>query len=104
MSSTVQQLVEESAREVKEMAFLVSCVVGLMSLAATLVIGRWLEHRQIFFVPQAAVGILIGAATTGIASASTFDSDFDVDVNVYVDVAAGIDVDIDVNDVIKPSK
>ena len=55
-------------------AFLLSCVVGLSALLVTLVCGHLLERRGIRRLPQAGVGLVIGAVCAGIESLNLLSS------------------------------
>ena len=59
------------------LAFLWSCVVGLIALVATLVIGHLLERGGYRRLPTAGVGLLVGAACAGVASLNLVSSRLD---------------------------
>ena len=58
---------EEEEKEAEESMFKWTCVVGILSLAATFIGGYVLESNHITRLPEAGVGILIGAAASGVA-------------------------------------
>jgi sodium/hydrogen exchanger 8 len=59
---------DEEAAETKETMFLWACVLGVMALAVTLAIGALLEQRHVHRLPEAGVGVLIGALAAALAS------------------------------------
>ena len=58
---------EEAANE-KETMFLWACVLGVLALAATLAIGSLLEQRHVRRLPEAGVGVIVGALSAWLAS------------------------------------
>jgi len=60
-----EQLEEEAESE--EPMFKWTCVVAILSLAATFAVGHTLEHHHVKRLPEAGVGVLMGALAAGAA-------------------------------------
>ena len=50
--------------------FKATCVVGILSLGATFVIGYLLELRHVTRLPEAGVGVLVGIVASGLTALS----------------------------------
>ena len=59
---------DEAAANEKETMFLWACVLGILALAVTLAIGAILEQRHVRRLPEAGVGVLVGAMSAALAS------------------------------------
>lgn len=71
---------ERVLEEGKRAAFLWSCVVGLVALVCTLVIGHLLERKGLRRLPTAGVGLIIGAVCAGVESLNLSASHMDEDM------------------------
>jgi hypothetical protein len=62
-----RELESESEAEEKEedTMFKWTCVVGILSLGATFTVGHWLESKHFTRLPEAGVGVLMGALAAG---------------------------------------
>ena len=61
-------MTDASTSEDAEVTFLWSIVTGLFALVLTLILGHALERRHIHWLPEAGVGVLVGALCTWLAS------------------------------------
>ena len=61
-------MTDASTSEAAEATFLWSIVTGLFALVLTLILGHVLERRHIHWLPEAGVGVLVGALCTWLAS------------------------------------
>jgi len=59
----------EEEKEIEEVSFKWTCVVGILALAATFCVGQWLESQHFTRRPEAGVGVLMGMLASGVASA-----------------------------------
>jgi len=58
---------EDEEAEAEEAMFKWTCVVGLLALAGTFVVGQILESRHITRLPEAGVGVIMGILASGAA-------------------------------------
>ena len=67
--SLAENEAEESAEGTRDATF----VIGILALGLTFVVGTLLERKHIHWVPEAAVGVLIGVLCAG--AAAIFEND-----------------------------
>ena len=65
----VVDLWERLAEEEKDATFKLTCVLGLLSLGGTFIVGHLLELHHIHRLPEAAVGLIFGLVLSGAAYA-----------------------------------
>ena len=82
---TLSQGAPVSMHAVAQDTFRWTCVIGIMALGVTLIIGDLLERRHIYRIPEAAVGLAVGGACAAVATLAgnaemlhdqTFDDQF----------------------------
>ena len=61
------EALEKEAEEADEAMFKWTVVVGILSLAATFIIGQIIESKHITWMPEAGVGVLMGVIASGAA-------------------------------------